>query len=245
MSKRLYVIAGQSNALGSPLTTALADSSLASTYSNVTIVRQWGTSTDTPFTWEEHAAEALAPRDPDPAGGNKFHGVELSMGRALDAKYPGRVYLLQFAVSASGLANHWQPDSNVLSGQATNLYAQLVAEIEEQETALGARLEGVAWIQGNNDAGVQARAEAYAANARILQRSLREDLPSRDFRFVFDQLSQYQTSTYMSTVRAQQAELAQDPAFTMLKTDSYKLTDGDHYDSASFVDLGYAFARAL
>ena len=46
-------------------------------------------------------------------------------------------------------------------------------------------------------------------------------------------------------MRAQQASLSLDPGFTMLNTDSYKLTDGDHYDSASFVDLGYAFARAL
>ena len=246
VSGRLYVIAGQSNAVGGVVTTNLADSSLATDYPAVQMYRQWGTGSDVPFAWETHTWTDLAGRDPDPAGGNKFHGVELSLGRGLAAKYgSGRVYLMQFAVNGTSLNADWKVAATPQSGQSTNLYAQLVAAIAAQESAIGARLEGIVWIQGNGDTNNSSAAAAYATNLKTFATSVRTELPGRDFRFVYDQLSQHQEGTYQSTVRAQQASLSLDPGFTMLNTDSYKLTDGDHYDSASFVDLGYAFARAL
>lgn len=247
MSRRLYVIAGQSNAVGGVITTNLPDSQLADVYSAVDMYRQWGNAGDTPFAWETAAVQSLAPRDPAPVGtGAKFHGVELTLGRGLATKYgSGRCVLAQIAVNGSGLNGHWREAANPLDGQATNLYTQLLAEIVEQETATDSKLEGIVWIQGNGDTNSQAVAEAYASNLKTFVTSIRAALPGRDFRFVYDQLSAQQTGTYMSTVREQQASVARDPGYHMLKTDSYKLTDGDHYDSRSFVELGYAFAEAL
>ncbi len=239
MTALLYVIAGQSNAVGGAHVNDLGTnySGYTATYASVTQVIKVA-SVASPA-WEDTAAASLAPR-----GGIRL-GVELSMGRDLDAKYPGRVKILKMAVSSAGLNDHYLPSAAALSGHSDNLYTETVAEIIAQETALTARFAGFIWIQGNDDAGTSAKASAYAANMRTLHSALAASLPGRNFRFVFDQLPSFVDAPYTSTVRSQQATIALDPRFTMLTTDSYKGRDTDHYDAPSFIELGRAFARAL
>jgi len=152
--------------------------------------------------------------------------------------------ILQVAVSGTSISD-WLTTGTVLAEQATNLNAQLVAYVAAEESAGASRLEGVVWSQGNGDVNAQATAEAYASRLRLLGAGLRASLPGRDFRFVYDQLPDGVAGTYTSTVRSQQATVSEDPGYTMIKTDSLKLRDSDHYDSLSFVELGYAFAEAL
>lgn len=247
MSPRLYIIAGQSNAVGGALASTISNRDYAASYPDAQIRRLLELDTPgTPAGWDR-AFTDVAPRPPinNPESPNTIHGVELTLARGLAEHYgPDVVLLFHAGTSGTNLAADWLPTATT----GLRLYSQVKAEALRLVKSTGAEVCGFVWIQGNGDANTSQNATNYAANLRTLIRQVRTDFPG--CKFVYDQLTPYETNTYKDVVRAGQATVASEVEFadfvTMLPTEGYTMRDvTTHYDSNAFIQLGRRFARAL
>lgn len=236
--RNVYVIAGQSNAVGGA---QLADLSApyvgyVDAYPAVLLAQEVNCPTD--FTLG--AAEVstvwgdLEPRTP----GQRF-GTELSAGRTLDARFRN-VAIIKCATNGTNLYSHWDPET------ALSLYAYLTAFVDERMAELpkGSRIVGLFWIQGNGDASSSERAEDYAANLGWLIMRFRQAYGDQ-VNVVIDRMPE-DGLTATDTVRAQQLIVAQ-RVTGVVRVDSsdLALTDSFHYTGDSLIILGDRMAAAI
>ena len=239
-TRSLYVIAGQSNALGGAGTAALsaANAFYAVADPRVLVQRQLDCATPLPAACTLNGAwGAMRPHTPPGGGAEDRLGVELSLAkRLLDRHAPGTVYVLHNATSGTGLVDDWNPDAT--SGM--QLYARMRSLINAQRTALNAQLRGIYWIQGNADASSLANAQAYASRLAAFIARCRADFNEPNLAFVFDQLTPLSGSVFKAELRASQAWVAANvPNVRMIPTEGLELRDGDtHYTADAFIELG-------
>lgn len=245
--KKIVVIAGQSNAAGRADwhdVTTLLDANAP--YPNVTIAQQLADEAD-PLPWTVYATGALAPR---PGPSSLDMGIELSLGRDLDAANPQGWALVKFAVGSSSLHEHWRVGSKYPSRPAgtPDLLDQFMAFLAAQTIALDGDIVAIAWIQGEADSRVQLDADAYAGDMSDLTAAVRAVYPGVPI--VFNQLNAQLTAlglAYVDDVRAQQAQYLQ------MTPGAIEITDDDlalqlnqpHYTADSYVALGHRFATAI
>lgn len=247
----IIAIAGQSNAVGGAKVNDITiEAGLDAPYANVTLVqRMAGGVGDDPPIFQDIGPAALAPRDIELGDGSPLAearmGVELTLGRALDRRWPAAVKIVKFALSGSGLDANWKPTADYPS-VGPNICAQFIAWVRQQEAAFGERLGAIVWIQGNSDSNDADEAAAYAANMEALLDAWRSAFPG--VVVVFDRLHSGMAGTHNATVRAQQATFAAAHAsdgVRMLSTDDLGLRDDSHYTADAFVELGGRFADLL
>ncbi len=98
-------------------------------------------------------------------------GPELSFGRAMSIEYSDHdIYLIKYAKGGSSLAEQWNPpdpESGVAEGEWLGLFkvhfANALTALEENGVT-DYEIAGMIWMQGEADAGVFVRAEAYEEN---------------------------------------------------------------------------------
>jgi len=232
----VYIVAGQSNATGRGDPDALpADYKLD--YPAVQLAAQIDCDDTYPDPCTSEATEwgDLAPRLTQ-------HGVELSFGRALQARGGRDVYILQCGTGGTGMVS-WEPDRVVGARLYQRMFEFLAARQAELRPINSVR--ALIWIQGEADAKNVNHAAWYESRLTEFIAAVRADI--RDaLPVVLTQLHAEADYPYCDVVRAAQVAIAaDDDLVTLINNDDLTLTDGAHYDSASYVTMGERIAAAL
>lgn len=125
-------------------------------------------------------------------------------------------------------------DDWATSTNRTTLYGHAWARIRGALRRSGSVLRAIVWYQGEADASAAADALAYATKAQAIFDQLRTDLGLPDLPIIIVRIRSDGTGTYTSTVRAQQALLAQaTPPQIVIDApeDSGTLADAIHLNS--------------
>lgn len=120
------------------------------------------------------------------------------------------------------------------------------------------RIQGLLWMQGEQDSKHQVSASSYAANLKLLRKRLAEDLVlAEDLPIVFGQVLPYEPPlerfTHRDEIRAQMAacdfKSGKPESMSnamMVSTDGISLLpDKVHYDALGQLELGMQFGRAM
>ena len=199
-------------------------------------------------------------------------GVELTLARRLAELAPDRkVALVKYSRGGTSIderAARWfgSWEADFLNGpqqySGLNQYDHFLATLRgafgqrdidgdgEADTLVPA---GIAWMQGESDAGSKAVAESYLHNLKRLMDLVRAALRVDDLPVVIGRISDSgqdrdgRVWNYGDVVRQAQRDFVDsDQAAELVEsTDDYGYSDPYHYDSAGYLDLGRRFAEAL
>jgi iduronate 2-sulfatase len=196
-----------------------------------------------------HGFEPLAPgfsvspgKPPVTALPSHTFGPEVSFGRTLADKLPGHhVVLIKFCEGGTNLKAQWNPD------RRGRLYDQFIEHVHKSLKLLDDRhdtytLRGMAWHQGESDAGVSAD-EYQQLLTRLIER-VRTDLNAKELPFV---IGEVYDNGKRDTIRAAQRATAEAvPHVAFAPCDGLKTFDGGtHFDAASQIELGRRMAEAM
>ena len=242
VSRVLIAPTGQSNAIGQDNTIHLAPDRqiLSAPYPAVPI---W----DTEFLLADGStAYDLGPRALEPrpfASPTPNMGIELSLGRTVDAASPGRWAEVKMGVSGSSLAQRWLPDSTWPSS-TDNLFHRWIARLKAAQATFGGRLV-VVWFQAESDATSQAYALAYPPHLTTLIAAQRAaDSAWADTPWIVIELNAANTGAYKDLVRAAQvAVAAQVPHVTLVNADD--LPTPEHYTAPQLDTLGVRVGQVI
>jgi hypothetical protein len=247
--KTLIAILGQSNAVGIGLQSRLTNQSLASSYPNVVYEATTAANSITPIVWETYARGPLAPFYYQ--SGNHF-GIELTLGRDLDATAQGQFAIVKFAVNGTTLANKWSPTGTVPTSGSGNFAHLALTAVQSAQQACACDRVVFVWIQGEADAGSSSQSAAYATNLAGLAAFYRQTYPAAPWvvgRLNGDYINAANNAgAYTSTVRAaEQQFVASDPHAALVDMDSVLPDPANHthYFADGYAQLGHLYATAV
>ena len=192
-------------------------------------------------------------------------GPELSLGRTVRDRIHSpniRVAVIKHAVGGSRLYKHWLPDGTSGSASDGPVYQAFQTTVQEGVAALrnrypdyDVRILGMAWVQGEADAGNDGgiHAAEYQSNLETFVQDIRATYGTH-LPFVLSKLSPNQSSraNYMTVREAQQALADADPRIVATETrGTHYLTAAGfpegrvHYLSASYLQIGQDLGEAL
>lgn len=237
----LVVIFGDSNAVGQG-TTSSADAAFGVTTATATVPFHVTYATNGAL--DPPTMITIGPRDLQPydVGAVPGLGVELTLGRELylEGFAP---YVAKFALNAT-TADNYKPSSTYPSSGG-NLLARLKAYIDARIAESGKQLGAVVISLGVNDASSGITANAYQTNMTDIIASLRSSYGS-SLKVVLIRVNSGSSPAEIATVRTAQAALdAADANLTVVDNDTLTLSDGLHYTSSSYLQLGQWCATAL
>lgn len=253
----VYLIGGQSNAAGrGMISNVTADpGNIGSTAAELTNsdVRFYYSSTvgdnagATPNTWTtlEPAAQFA---------GN--FGPEIGLGNRLAEINPGRnIALIKHARGGSSLVGDWNPTGT--GGEHWNLFTQTVdaaiqALIDDGHTPV---IRGMAWQQGEADAGSSTAGPAYGSNLNQFIGAVRTEFNAPEMQFVYGTILQTDSKPYKLDVRAGQEAVDEDSG-NLLSVSGANLVLADdlttnfnsqaiHLDYIGQLEIGKRFADEL
>jgi hypothetical protein len=221
---KLYVLAGQSNALGEAFTPT-NDAAFRSP--------QWGS-----WIWNQGD---WSPVQPGLGWLDDRFGPEVSFASRMFECTHERVALVKYAVGDTTLFSDWTAGSGV---QYQGLLRAIVAARASFPTA---ELAGVLWMQGESDA-LRGQGSSYQANLERFIAQLRSDVRV-PLRVAIGRIRS-EWGGDASLVRAAQATVAAtSPNATLISTDDLSIyTSGEdvrHFDDAGMRGLGKRFAEGL
>lgn len=241
--RKLVVIFGQSNAGSRGLVSELelADQNLATPYPAVPYIAETGDDANPPHT-NTWPLDALGPRL-DAFGIARF-GIELTLGRTLDAAEPGGWALAKFAFGSTALGGEWNPLGPYPTGQP-NLFTQGISFVKAAMVATDSDLGALIWIQGESDAPTVPVGQLYGIRLAEFIGAERFELGLPEVLFVYGRLNITNTSPGAAGVRSGQ-EANQAPLAIMVDQDPFPLQrDMLHYSTQGLVDLGRTYAEAI
>jgi Carbohydrate esterase, sialic acid-specific acetylesterase len=240
--RKLVVIFGQSNAGSRGLVSELADPTLAIPYPAVPYIAEAGTDNNPPIITIA-ALGALGPR-PSMAGEEAF-GIELTLGRALDAAAPGQWAIAKFAFGSTALAGEWWPQGVWPTGQP-NLFSQEITFVQQALVATDSDLGALIWIQGESDAVTVALGDRYQIELAEFVGAERLMLPADPtIPFIYGRLNINNPQPGAAAVRAGQ-DANQNRYAIMVDQDPFPLrSDLTHYTTPAVLDLGTLYATTV
>ncbi|MEO0768088.1 MAG: sialate O-acetylesterase [Cyanobacteria bacterium J06649_4] len=233
----VYLMAGQSNLVGVADTANITDNSYLQPFSAAQI---WSRPQDD-----------FVDLAPGFNGRSGKMGPELSFGRRIVERRNEDVYIINYGLGSTSLAQDWNPDG---SGAQYNTFTSTVSTALNDLTAQGIdyEIEGLVWMQGESDTYNDSYAAAYednligffdsvrglyGADLDVAVGLIRNDLPT--------------SATNRDLVRdAQRTVSAADPNVFLLDTDALggseilrgAVGDFTHYNADGQVLLGNGFA---
>jgi len=188
--------------------------------------------------WGQPVPTAIPPRDPARAKGA---GLGLTFAKALVEQTGVPVGLIPAAHGGTSM-QQWDPARKGQGGHS--LYGATLERVK----AVGGRVAGILWYQGESDAN-PADAAFYEARMTALIQSFRADLGSPDLPFYFVQLGAFVTDPDPSLVagwnqvrESQRLLLGALPNVGMVSAIDCGLDDGIHIDTAGLKMLGRRLA---
>lgn len=223
---KLFIIAGQSNALGQASTTGLP-ASLLIPQSNVSIYNR----TDWMTLQPGLGADATQ------------FGPELTFGRDIATLFPDEhIGLIKYAVGATALWDDWK--ATAPRGQ---MYTDLLKVIQNALADLGPgptpEIAGVVWMQGESDA-LEGHGAEYEANLTSFIQQLRADLGIPGLIFGIGQITHNWPNAAL-VMQAQANVCATIPLANLVYTDDLVTGTQNHYDTNGMMILGSRFAKAM
>jgi hypothetical protein len=227
---KLYIIAGQSNAVGQYAYNGQLPSSLQTSQDNVSVYcdSSWQTLT------------------PGLGATTSEFGPEVTFGHDIAAAYPNeKIGLIKYAVGATSLWEDWKAGETAATSGPQ--YLGLLQAIENALSSLGTgetpQIAGIVWMQGESDA-IEGHGAQYGANLANFIKQLRADLEQPDLEFAIGQIHHNWPGDPLDVMQAQTAVCAADPLTHFVFTDDLS-TYSRHYDAAGQMELGSRFAAAL
>jgi hypothetical protein len=238
----VYIIAGQSNAVGG-----------ASIYDLSPPLAEFGSSVDMPYAQELGAPKNFGGGAPQistgwltqvaPRNRERF-GIELSAGRRLIERYGADVALLKHATNGSNLFRDWD------TGTTNSLWQYMTTYVDARLAELpdGSYVGGLFWVQGSADANSTAERSAdYAENLSWFISHFRAKYGPVPV--VADRLPTFFELDYGDVVRRAQIDVASvlDDVYLVDTSDLGPARDvpGAHYRADAFVALGTRMVDAL
>ena len=249
----MVMIAGQSNVgVGPGQETSLLTIALPSDYNTpftaIQTAKQLASSNTDPIPWMGPYADS--PIEPyTAANGSDQFGVELSMGRYLQASQTSPAWFEdKFAVASSTLQVNWRPAATYPTkpSGSPNLFSQFLTYCQAEEVAQHAHLVVLIWIQGESDAQNATDAANYATNMSALWTAFQAVYPNTIL--IFDKLSSHTGQAYANTVRAQQDTFAASATNVVeINVDDLAMVGGTgvHFTANSLVALGRRFGKQV
>lgn len=233
----VYIVAGQSNAVGNKALTSQLAPSFLLPQSNVLF---FGPTHETAVkTWNPIQPPTETTQVSDGSG----FGPELTAGQALSTAAGGQtVGIVKFAINGTNLFSQWNPDN------AGQLYDQMMTRVNQSLAALTGLghtpvVSGFLWMQGESDTDTLAHANAYQANLTKLIENVRADVGNANLPVVIGQINN--AFTFTNNVRQAQHTVANNLAYvTLAQTDDLQRAAGDliHFSTQGTLDLGNRFA---
>ena len=192
----------------------------------------------------------LRPSPKLPSTPGDHFGPELSFGRTLAGRWPGRpLAIVKHGRGGTSLAEDWRADAS----SGLMLYAQFLDQARAALGRLGADgaapvLGAFVWAQGEADATRQDWAESYHDHLQRLIGRVRADLEAPGLPVVIALTgdgSRNPPMRYAAVVRDAQRRIVQaDPRAALVSGDDLSLMDPVHYDAAAQLILGRRLAEA-
>ncbi len=235
----LFVIAGQSNAVGAGTDSTTLSASLQAAQPDVL------------YSGPQESAVSWAPLVPPTqlAQTDYGHGFgpELMVGKTIsDARGGQLVAETKFAVDGTNLYSQWNPNiPGSLYYQMLTRVNDALADLPLQEPGTTGKVAGFFWMQGESDAQAGQTTQQYQANLTNLIADVRADFDDPDLPFIIGRITPIWGDGY--SVRDAEANVAATVPFTcMVDTDNFPRNPSDsiHYSTQGMVQLGTAFGNA-
>jgi hypothetical protein len=240
----VFVIAGQSNAVGSGTSYQTLSSTLKVTQPNVLYCGpqesaiQW-----TSLVPPTQVSQMAYPNDPQ--GG---FGPELMAGKTISDALGGKlVGEVKYAVGGTNLYQQWNPD--IAGSYYYSMRARVkdaLAALPNQQAGTTGKVAGFFWMQGESDANAARTTAQYEADLTDLIAHVRSDFADPKLPFVFGRITTIWANA--ENIRQAQANVAAKIPFTyMVDTDAFgrlPYPEDGHYDNQGMLDLGTAFGNA-
>ena len=197
-----------------------------------------------------------------------YFGPEISFSREMKRLFPDRnIAIVKYARSGASLEPHASHGGNFLptylESNGLNQYDFAIRSIRTAMRAgdidgdgLKDQLvpAGIAWMQGEADALAVGPAQAYEKNLRSVMHNLRAEFGSYSMPVVIGKITDSKQNQgqpmmpYIDLVLEGKQRFVDDQACAalMTETDTYThVSDGWHYTSDDYVEMGKAFARSF
>jgi hypothetical protein len=193
----------------------------------------------------------------DPNNSDEF-GMEASLFERLVNRDNKERYLLKYGDGGTAMYNFWEADLNALGYDNLISYVQSCVDLIKAQ-GKKPKLVAFIWMQGENDAIVEADANAYGASLEQFFDSFKTDyrsyltsqgipIPS-DFLTVVGRINGENDpiQVYRGTVRAAQAAFCADPAnnAVLIDTDPYGDFDTVHIPASGMIQFGIDIYNSL
>jgi hypothetical protein len=256
---KVYIVAGQSNAVGHASRAYLLPEKLKAPQMNVMFWYEEGPSDSVNNPLKRIASEGWEPlmyqTDPDHHTFGNFlsgFGPEIKLGKVLSNATLDDTAIIKFGINATTLANAWNASAPGV------LYTDMMDVIDEALFELGnlglhAELAGFFFMHGEWDAISTADAAAYENNLTDFIQHVRTDLNTPDLPFIIGRVNKWIflspfgiSQANVDLVRQAQEAVAGNDAFaTLCDTDDLEVNfEFVHFTAAGEVLLGHLFAVA-
>ena len=236
----VYLLAGQSNMVGSGTPKATLPVALQSPQPDVEFYHSLG-----PGPLQEDAWVPLQP------GSTFDFGPEVTFGRSIADRFPKeRIALIKYAAGNTNLAENWDPDTGPLypAFRAT-AKAALKALTDRGDTY---KIAGMVWMQGESDAHDGTMASKYQTNLTAFVARVRNDFAAPALPIVIGRIypgtGTSSGNLYSAnTVRKAQMTVAdRDPHATWVDLDGLPQQDaGVEFNGPGTAQMGTRFAEAM
>lgn len=234
----VFILAGQSNAVGRYVSSSSLPSGLRPAESDVLFWYEEGGNVSLP---RIHSGNDFVPLDSqsDSAGItfgtsadpiNNGYASEITAARDLLDDIGGKIAFIKFAFGASGIKKDWSPsDGGSLFWELIDITDDAAAELRSR--GYDAVFSGFFWMQGEYDAEASPRANKYKSRLRTFVNKMRTELGAPDLKFVIARLHDDMDLSQLDTIRAAQEDIAAEDALNfMVNTDNLSLRSDDlHY----------------
>ena len=239
----VFVIAGQSNAVGAGTSYQTLMPSLKVVQPNVLYCGPQESAVRwTSLVPPTQVEQMNYPNDPE--GG---FGPELMVGKTISDALGGQLVAeAKYAVDGTNLFEQWNPNTknSLYYSMLTRVNAALAA-LPQQQAGVTGKVAGFFWMQGESDANAARTTSQYEADLTDLITHVRSDFGDPNLPFIFGRITTVWANA--ANIRQAQANVAATVPHTfMLDTDALERLpspyDG-HFDNRGMLDLGIGFGN--
>jgi SAM-dependent methyltransferase len=256
----LYLVAGQSNAVGFD-----ADPAKLPEEAGDKEVMLWWRCGDPPPDEHDTMSRGWTYLKPQPLGdpikprkdrqyGNFGQaaggfGPEIGFAREMRRQGAGKIAIVKAAFSGTGIRRDWNPRSDGADGSCYRALLEEVTKATAEARTQGAelRLRALLWVQGESDANAR-DAEHYEKALAAMLAALRKDLDAPgmvSLLAVNTRFLEGRNKFMPQIVEAQRAVAKADPLAVYVDTAKCSIANQVHFDAAGTLEMGRLFAMAF